>query len=55
MSQHFSFYDAGFMMRDSDRGGGLRRVIDRTAPDKFDLLGEGITFLEVLVIMYAPR
>lgn len=30
-------------------------LVDRTVPDKFDLLGGGITFLGVLVIMYAPR
>lgn len=29
--------------------------IDKITPDKFDLLGGGITLLGVLVIMYAPR
>ncbi len=30
-------------------------LIDRTTPDKFDLLGGWIVLLGVLVIMYAPR
>ena len=29
--------------------------VDRIVPDRFDLLGGGIAFLGVLVIMYAPR
>jgi small multidrug resistance family-3 protein len=30
-------------------------LVDRIAPDKFDLLGAWIAFWGVLVIMYAPR
>jgi len=30
-------------------------LVDRVVPDKFDLLGAWISFLGVLVIMYAPR
>ena len=30
-------------------------VVDRVAPDKYDILGGWIAFLGVLVIMYAPR
>jgi small multidrug resistance family-3 protein len=30
-------------------------VVDRVAPDKYDLLGGWIALLGVLVIMYAPR
>jgi small multidrug resistance family-3 protein len=30
-------------------------VVDRVIPDKFDLLGAGVAFLGVLIIMYAPR
>ncbi|NMF56894.1 YnfA family protein [Pseudanabaena yagii] len=30
-------------------------LVDRVIPDKFDLIGAGIAFLGVLVIMYAPR
>jgi small multidrug resistance family-3 protein len=30
-------------------------LVDRVAPDKFDLLGAWLAFLGVLVIMYAPR
>lgn len=29
--------------------------IDKTAPDKYDLLGAAIALLGVLIIMYAPR
>jgi drug/metabolite transporter superfamily protein YnfA len=30
-------------------------IVDRVAPDKYDLLGGWIALLGVLVIMYAPR
>jgi small multidrug resistance family-3 protein len=30
-------------------------IVDRIAPDKYDLLGGWIALLGVLVIMYAPR
>ncbi|AFY75395.1 hypothetical protein Syn7502_03558 [Synechococcus sp. PCC 7502] len=30
-------------------------LVDRVLPDRFDLLGAGISLLGVVVIMYAPR
>jgi small multidrug resistance family-3 protein len=30
-------------------------IVDRVAPDRFDLLGGWIALLGVLIIMYAPR
>ena len=30
-------------------------IVDRVAPDKYDIFGGWIAFLGVLVIMYAPR
>ncbi|WP_293259889.1 MULTISPECIES: hypothetical protein [unclassified Microcoleus] len=30
-------------------------IVDRVAPDKYDLLGGCIALLGVLVIVYAPR
>jgi small multidrug resistance family-3 protein len=29
--------------------------VDKTAPDRYDVIGAGIALLGVLVIMYAPR
>lgn len=30
-------------------------IVDRTVPDKFNLLGAGVALLGVAIVMYAPR